>query len=73
MRPETRRVIDDAIKAGKKPDLSRLNTEIEQMLHSGFVAKFSAEGKKSLEDNIKERKVRAAAAAEKLKAMGVKP
>jgi len=43
------------------------------MLDSGFVAKYSAEGKKSIEDNIKERKVRATAAAEKLKAMGVKP
>jgi hypothetical protein len=73
MRPETRRGIDDAIKAGKKPDLSRLKTEIEQMLDSGFVAKSSAEAKKSIEDNIKDRKVRATAAAEKLKAMGVKP
>lgn len=73
MRPETRKAIDAAIAAGKKPDLSHLNTELTQLIDSGFVAKFSAEAKKSLETGIKEREVRAKKAEDALKAMGAKP
>lgn len=73
MRPETRKAIDDAIAANKAPDLKRLRTEMQQLLDSGFVARFSKEMHDSLDKGIGERQKHIKQLEGELTALGVKP